>query len=64
MSVSTALVTSTFTVLLVTLSFVAVTVVIPTSTPDSNPLGETVAMLLSGDTQVTELLISDEVPSL
>ncbi|CAK3530481.1 hypothetical protein VCRA2125O343_240059 [Vibrio crassostreae] len=56
--------TSTLTVLLVTLSLVAVIVVCPTSTPASRPVGVTVAVLRASEVQVTESLTSEEVPSL
>ncbi|CAK2714766.1 conserved hypothetical protein [Vibrio crassostreae] len=62
--VMAALVTSTSTVLLVTPSLKAVTVVLATAFPDNTPVGVTVAVCGSSEVQVTESLTSDEVPSL
>ncbi len=59
-----ALVTSTSTVLLVTPSRKASTVVVATVSPDNKPVGVTVAVCGSSGVHVTERLTSDEVPSL
>ncbi len=60
----TAADTFTSTVLLVTPSFVAVRVVLPTSTADNKPADDTVAVAVSIGVHVTELEMSEDVISL
>ena len=64
MAVMTAADTFTFTVLLVTPSFEAVRVVLPTSTAFNEPVDDTVAVAVSTGVHVTELEMSEDVISL